>query len=429
MDTMFDHGARPLSHMPSEVAALMAALQHSVADTRQLQQLGDEEWNKLLTFTDLAHLTLPLAQLDWKGFPLWVMERLESNLADNALRFERVKATYKEASKALLQVDVEHIVLKGFTQFPNFVCNPRLRAQSDLDFYVPHVMIGRAQKALESIGYRMEESVDYSYADHLPTFIRPCDWQWRGNHFDPDMPLSIELHFVLWNEPVARFSIAEVDLFWERHITRTIEDMAFPSLNLIDHFGYLTLHVLREIFAGGSALKLMYELSVFLHHHADDNAFWKQWNETHSPQLRISEMVAIYQARAWFDCDLHGSLERQLATLPVPIAKWLERFANSPLNGMFLQNKDFVWLHVAFLDSFKERRKFILRSLIPRKVPRRKDHVIRLKNRQLPAFRVIHPRIPYLSYIIARLGTHARMVTETLASGIAWRLSQWQRRE
>jgi hypothetical protein len=243
------------------------------------------------------------------------------------------------------------------------------------------------------------------------------------------MPLSIELHFVLWNSRVARFSLPEVDLFCDRHITRTIEDMAFPSLNPVDYLGYFTLHILRDIFAGGSALNLMYELSVFLHHHADDDAFWKEWQQTHSPHLRSVEMVAIYQARAWFDCNLHSSLERQLAALPAPIAKWLERFAGSPLNGMFFQNKDFVWLHMAFLDSFKEKRQFILSSLIPRKVPGRNNPVTRLKNRQLRAFRVIHPRIRYFSYILARLRAHARIVPETVASGVAWWLSQRQVRE
>jgi hypothetical protein len=429
MGTILGHEARPLSHMPPEVAALMTALQHNLADMRQLQRLGDEDWNKLLTFTDLAHLTLTLAQFDRKGFPLWVMERLKSNLTYNALRFERVKATYKEAAAALLKMDAEHVVLKGFAQFPNFVCNPRLRAQSDLDLYIPPARIGRAQKALESIGYRMDQTLDHSRADHLPPFVRAGDWQWRGNHFDPDMPLSIELHFVLWNSRVARFSLPEVDLFCDRHITRTIEDMAFPSLNPVDYLGYFTLHILRDIFAGGSALNLMYELSVFLHHHADDDAFWKEWQQTHSPHLRSVEMVAIYQARAWFDCNLHSSLERQLAALPAPIAKWLERFAGSPLNGMFLQNKDFVWLHMAFLDSFKEKRQFILSSLIPRKVPGRNNPVTRLKNRQLRAFRVIHPRIRYFSYILARLRAHARIVPETVASGVAWWLSQRQVRE
>jgi hypothetical protein len=429
LGTILGYKARPLSHMPPEVAALMAALQHNLADTRQLQQLGDEEWNKLLTFTDRANLTLTLAQFDCKGFPLWVMGRLQSNLTYNALRFERVKATYIEAAAALLKMDVEHIVLKGFTQFPNFVCNPRGRAQSDLDFYVPPAMMGRAQKALESIGYRMDETLDHSRADHLPPFVRPGDWQWRGNHFDPDMPLSIELHFALWNERVARFSIPGVELFWERRLNRTIEDMAFSSLNSIDHLGYFTLHIIRDIFAGGSAINRLYELSAFLHHHADDDAFWKRWQQTHSPHLRSIEMVAIYQARAWFGCNLHSSLERQLETLPAPIAKWLERFAGSPLNGIFLQNKDFVWLHMAFLDSFKEKRQFILRSLIPSHVPGRNNPVTRLKNQQLRFLRVIHPRFRYLSYILARLRAHARIVPETVASGIAWWLSQRQVRE
>jgi Uncharacterised nucleotidyltransferase len=429
MGRKVDQSVKPLSHMPREVAALMAALQHNFEDTSQLQQLGDEEWDKLLTFTDRAHLTLSLAQFDWKGFPLWVMERLETNLADNSLRFERVKATYQEAAAALNSAGVEHIVLKGFTQSSEFVRNPRLRAQSDVDLYVPPEMIGRAQKALESIGYRMDQILDYSRADHLPTLIRPNNSRWRGNYFDPAMPLSIELHFVLWNKRVAQFSVPEIDSYWERRIRRRIEDMSFWSLNPVDHLGYFALHILRNIFAGEWVVNLTYELSAFLHHHAQDDAFWEEWSRTHSPQLRTLEMIAIYEAKAWFDCDLHPTVEQEFARLPVPIAKWLERFAGSPLDVMFQQNKDFVWLHAAFLDSFERKRKFLFRTLIPTKVPGRNDPVVRMKNRQMPAFRAIQPRFPYLSYLLGRLGTHARMVTETMAAGVAWQWSQRRLRD
>ena len=123
------------SKIPREVAAIIAALQLREADLTPLIQLEDHEWTSLLAFCDLAHLTLPLAQLPQNDFPSWVVERLKINVADNALRFERVKATYKEAAEALDRAGVEHVVIKGFTQAPDYVEDPRLRAQSDLDLY------------------------------------------------------------------------------------------------------------------------------------------------------------------------------------------------------------------------------------------------------------------------------------------------------
>ena len=125
-------GKRSL-RIPAEVMALFPALHMRAPDTTELIGLSDAQWMSLLSFCDIAHLTLQMAQLPSEGFPQWVIDRLRTNLADNALRFERVKATYREAAAALDQAGVEHIVIKGFTQAPDYVANPQLRAQSDID--------------------------------------------------------------------------------------------------------------------------------------------------------------------------------------------------------------------------------------------------------------------------------------------------------
>ena len=110
----------------------------------------------------------------------------------NAERFERVKSTYIEASAALDDAQVEHIVLKGFTQSPHYVSDPRLRFQSDIDLFCQTEDIERARTALEAIGYESDKSSDNGRADHLPALIRLGSWQWQGNHYDPAMPLSID---------------------------------------------------------------------------------------------------------------------------------------------------------------------------------------------------------------------------------------------
>src|ERR1035437_4656866 len=77
-----------------EFAALMDALQMKGANTDSLLELSNTEWDKLLDLCDLAHLTLALAQVTSTGFPESVTQRLKSNVADNALRFTRVQASY-----------------------------------------------------------------------------------------------------------------------------------------------------------------------------------------------------------------------------------------------------------------------------------------------------------------------------------------------
>lgn len=412
--------------IPREVAALMDALQLQGATTGALPELTDSEWNALLTFSDIAHLTLSLAQVERTGFPSWVVQRLEQNLADNAARFERVKTTYKEAAAAFEQAQVEFVLLKGFTQTPEYVYNPRHRTQSDLDLYVPEPMIERAQAALELIGYQPDQMQDFSQADHVPTMIRPGDWQWRGNPFDPDMPLSVELHFCLWNKDTSFFSLSDVDLFWERRTSRAVEDITFPAFSPVDHLAHLTLHILRNMLAGDWVIHHVHELATFLHAHAKDDVFWKLWKQTHSDSLRVIEAIAFFHARAWFSCAVHEEVETEIAGLPLGIKKWLQLFVGSALEGMFQQNKDFVWLHAALLPVPRERRKLLTRALLPRRVPRSDETVVRFRNRQARQFRSVDPYRQYVSYLTSRLAAHGRMIPTTLFRGLGWWFSQRQ---
>ena len=84
--------------IPREVAALIAALQLKGGNPEALKELEKSEWESLLRFSDLAHLTLLLSEVEPVGFPAWVVERLQRNATDNAARFERVKATFTSIS-------------------------------------------------------------------------------------------------------------------------------------------------------------------------------------------------------------------------------------------------------------------------------------------------------------------------------------------
>jgi len=157
--------------IPREVAALLDALQLEGAHTDALLALDDSEWLRLLDFCDVAHLALQLSQSNLKGAPDWVVRRLEQNVSDNARRFERLKAVYLEAGAALSRAAVPYMVLKGFTQAPDYVSDPRLRMQSDIDIYSPAEDVEKAQSTLMKIGYLPTEEPD-PCADHLPALSR-----------------------------------------------------------------------------------------------------------------------------------------------------------------------------------------------------------------------------------------------------------------
>ncbi|MGC2212274.1 MAG: nucleotidyltransferase family protein [Silvibacterium sp.] len=412
--------------IPPEAIALIAALQLREPDTSLLQVLSDQEWTSLLTFSDLAHLTLPLAQLPGTGFPSWVVERLAINSADNALRFERVKASYKEAADALDHAGIEHIVIKGFAQAPEYVKDARLRAQSDIDLYCPAEKIKSAQIALQSIGYVPNKEVDYSRADHAPTMVRTGNWKWQGNPFDPEMPLSIELHFCLWNEATCLFPIRGVDAFWDRRIKRVVEELSFPSLSPLDQLGYFALHILRNVLPNQWVIHHVRELAVFLHSHATDDAFWKDWSETHDPSLRQLEAIAFYYAHAWFDCRLHQQVENAIANIASVQQRWLHRFAGSALEVMFHQNKDSVWLHLSLLESFSKKLILLKQTFVPTHISSIDSTAVKVDNRRLRGLSGAHPFKQYVAYLASRSASYSSLSVTTLLRGIRWRFSPHQ---
>jgi hypothetical protein len=413
-------------YIPRELAALIAALQLKGATTEALLELHEREWESLLEFCDIAHLTLPLAQVETNGFPSWVIERLKKNIADNASRFERVKVTYHEAATTLEQAGIEYIVLKGFTQTPDYATDARLRFQSDLDFYCPKGMIRQAETALTSIGYQLEQTIDYSLADHLPTLIRQGNWQWRGNSFDPDMPLSIELHFCLWNEDLYWLSLPEVERFWDRRIHRTIGDISFPALNPVDHLAYLALHILRVLFSGDWVIHHVHELASFLHRKAEDEEFWSAWKRTHSLHLRVLQAIAFSYARSWFCCNAHEEVLKACQELDPGIQEWLRRYTGASLEGMFRQNKAWVWLHSALLNSPEKTRRLLKRALLPSRIPGMGAPTVVLENRQPRRIGRSNQYIRYIAYIGSRLVAHMRLIPVTLYQGLSLWLSERQ---
>jgi len=410
--------------VPREVQALLAALQINQPNTSLLQALSEEEWLSLLNFCDLSHLTLRLATLPASGFPTWAVSRLETNIADNFRRFERVKATYAEARDAVDLAGVDHIVIKGFTQSPLYVQDPRLRSQSDIDLYCPAHMIKAAQLALQAIKYQPVSNLDYRNADHLPAMVRLGDWQWRGNPFDPEMPLSIELHFCLWNKDVSLLAVPGVDAFWERRTTRTIDGVSFPCLNSIDHMGYFSLHILRNILSHEWVVNHVLELATFLESKEEDDSFWTDWLTIHDAPLRQCEAIAFYYARAWFGCRIHQHAESQIQSLPLAQRSFLNHFAGAAMELMFTPNKDSFWLHLHLAPSVSARLTLLKRLFVPNRISPIGGPAVTIRNKRQIGSGHSHTFTQYLHYLASRSASYFRLSFITMVRGLRWRLDR-----
>jgi len=185
-------------HLP----AVLKALRFDARSTHELEAIPENAWHALLDATDRAHLTLALAARCRESLPESVRLRIDNNLADNAARHDRLMAAHSQIVDAFSLYGIEYVVLKGLSQCPGYVDNPRQRPQYDIDIYVPAAAMVAAAKTLRALGYGFVSDTIDPGADHLPVMIRRTGWTWRGNYYDPAMPLSVELHYRFWNGQV-----------------------------------------------------------------------------------------------------------------------------------------------------------------------------------------------------------------------------------
>ncbi len=413
--------------VPAYLTALVASLQFRGARPGAIADLTDHDWQELLSFCDVAHLTLLLPQLPPDLLPDWVKSRVQRNVSDNALRWERIKTAYGALSRALDAAHVDHLVIKGFAQCPDFVENPRLRMQGDFDIYCPPESIDRVAATLQPIGYQPYSLSHgkYDFCDHLPTMVPSTEWEWRGNSFDPDMPLAVDAHFCLWNEDSMRLAVEGGHAFWERRVVRQLDDLSFQSLHRVDNIGYCSLHILRNLFRPDWVIHHVYELARALHVTADDADLWKCWREWHDPSLRSLEAISFRLAKLWFNCDLSEEAEREILALSPAIQQWLSCFSQSPLVGMFRPNKDGVWLHIALLQSPADKRAILHHSLFPARVPSLKGsgQTVTKFRKMVSPWRAKGP-LRYPTYVISRVTHHLGVLPPTLWHGCRWWLSQ-----
>jgi MFS family permease len=384
-----------------------------------LARLSEDDWKKALRFSDRAHLTLELGIACRGHLPEWVGERIDRNLSDNARRWERVKAAYREASAAFEDIGLDFLVLKGFSQCPDFVCDPRQRAQYDLDLYFPPKQIDAAREAALKLGYEPVHALDRRPTDHLPTMIRKTGWQWRGDYFDPDLPLSLELHFRFWDEHTEGFAPTGLDQFWERRSPRQLDDLCFVALHRADAVGYSALHLLRHLLRGDMRPFHAYELARLLHSKADDDPFWREWAGMHDPSLRRLEAICFALAQRWFNGRLPDIAREEIERFPAEVTRWVNIHGDSPLDGLFHPNKHELWLHWVLAEAQSARFAILRRRLLPA-IPPGPAHAVHTPESQLTPRIRLQRRWRYCALVASRAAHHARALVPTLWSGLQW---------
>ena len=406
------------ARVSAEFAALLEALQFQGADNERLLCLNDQEWRDLLELADLAHVTLPLAMRRTRDMPAWVINRLETNLSDNGRRFEAVYLAYSEVAAALKKAGIDHIVLKGFTQAPEFVSDPHVRMQSDLDLYCSPGNTDAARKVLECLGYSPLEGLDYRAADHGPTHVRRGTWVWHGNAYDPGMPPSVEIHFCLWNEAVSRVSAPGVEAFWARRRKQVYGKYIWWALQREDKVAFLALHILRGVFSGDWIVHHVFELASFLNSSVNDVEFWDQWTRLQTSAGRNMQAIGFSLAQSWFCCKLAPTALASIEGLPERERKWLRQFSGSPLESMFRRNRDGRLLQLSMVAKRSDRQALLRRMFIPT-VSRPNTLATNFENRRPVTGSGRAVITTYLRYLLTRTAAFTRSTTEVMFHGVS----------
>jgi hypothetical protein len=363
-----------MNSLPPPVRALLQLLRGSTPDP----PLAEDQQRALVEIGDRTHCTFY-----WTGD--------QNRLAKNAERRRRLWLAYHEAAAALANHGIDFVLLKGFTHEVDSGLDPVRRYQSDLDLLCLPEDLGRARAALQQAGYAEHGDAELS-DNHARPLVKPFTWQWRGDYFDPDLPISIELHHILWSHGRDRIRVPDIRQFWNRRTVLSIEGRAIPALAEPDRLAFAALHLLRHVLRNNASPAHAFELACALTRRAHDEAFWQTWTQTHDSQFRALQAVAFQFAAQWFGCTLSPEAERECRALPEPVQAWFKNYAFSPLVNLVEPNKDVLWLHMALLPRWIDRFAVAARKLVPMRLPRpteRGEHWSRIRYHAVALARVL----------------------------------------
>jgi hypothetical protein len=367
-----------------------------------IQIPSSDLWQQVLEFADRTQLTLYLRGCP--RLPLAIERGIEARFARNEIRRRRLEEAYLEIQETLAACDVPFIVLKGFTHEAGFGIPKDCRVQYDLDFLTRPPNLRGAQRALENLGYRPHGQASLS-EEHGRPWVRPFTWRWRGDYFDPDMPIPVELHDTIWSQARDHIEGPDAAMFWERAGVTEVSGVPVPALCEVDRLAFAALHALRHLLRNDARLSHVWELARLLETRAADDEFWAEWQWAHSPRLRLLQVVAFRFAEEWFLCRLPEAVAQECAALPAPVAQWFREFAWSPVHNLTGANKDVVWLHLALVDGWRERLSVLKERLVPLRLPHHEEAG------------------DYRARLQERLRYHAAAFVPALRGGVRW----WRR--
>jgi hypothetical protein len=398
---------------PQYVLAALELLQFQTPSADRLDCLSQADRGRFFDWCDVRQLTLLLAHVCRSPLPAWVTQPIIRKTASYEPRFKRLKQQLFEIVEAFNAAGLEFVMLKGLSHAAAFTPDARLRAQGDIDLWLIGPSVYKGQDVLRSLGYLPRLA---SKSRHLSPMSRPSSWRWRGDLFDSEMPVSVELHYELWSEDTEYIAVPELNRFWDRKQVRDFDGYNINVLCDADLLGFASLHLLLHLLHGDLPLQRAWEIARFLDTHVTDESFWISWRASHPAALRQLETSAFYLVTNWFKCRARKELVADVDKLPVGVKSWLKTFLLAPITREWAPNKSEMWLHLALIHKRKDKARVIFRRLLPTSVP---CFVDRATAHTSPLAKLLM-HVRQLRFLATRLARHLVTFFPTIFDGLRW---------
>jgi len=397
---------------------------NSSFDDRVWSSFSEADWEKAFTWLDLSGLALHLRDRlermnSREMIPVSVRERLDRCQAENRLRVQAMTEELKVLSGMFKSEAIEHLVLKGFSLYPDYCGDPAIRTQYDHDFLIRSDSVSRTAALFQAAGYRRkissdEHPIEYRRPDRHPG--RPLE---LVGYYSPQLGRSIELHYRLWESAEEKIEIDLARDFFEHAAARRWNEIEYMGLGDEDALVFQVLHAFRHILRNWCRLSAFLEIAHFLNRRSADTSFWIRFARRINEVRWVPEatMVVFCLSETLFGAPIPEAIKWQLTSARYPVlALWTERYGRNSALANFQSDKYSLFLHREFVQDSVTWAGIRKRRLFPVQRPHRLPAAFQRRSSRLARLWIDG------CHAIRRVRFHAASVFK-----YAWEYPRWMR--
>ncbi|HWG58238.1 MAG TPA: nucleotidyltransferase family protein [Candidatus Acidoferrales bacterium] len=337
-----------------------------------LRRMKPSEQKRLLRWLEISGLAFHFFERLRTGgklseIPSEMAESLASKLDANSRRMEDMFAEFRRVNAAFRKRGFRHAFVKGFTLFPDFCADRKLRHQTDIDMLVSPADLDEAGRVLETLGYSRVPSnnpKESRYATPRTSIPSPSE-----DLFQIQPHREAEIHTSIWETSKRyRVEIAVPADLLDRARTRAYDGIELFALAAEDMFLLQLLHAFQHLLGSWVRLSWLWEIHYFMRCNLNQSALWSSAQACggEDPLLRHACGLIVRLTNRLFDTPVPPVLQAWcVEPLPQKMRAWVDllgvKWALVDMRGSKLA----LFVHGDFIADSATRRRHLLRRLIP----------------------------------------------------------------